>query len=192
MPMTVEEAINQVSVAYEPAREAAIAIIPDGLCLEIGVSTGRYTRVIAEMIKPRTYYGFDSFEGLPERWNDESPAGSFKCDPPNDLPANVELVIGMFQNTLKPFLERNQKPVAWVHFDADLYSSTKYVLTALKGHLAKDAIFMFDQITAGLSRRAHEGRAMQEFVDETQCQWEVIGRQKRDGAIFKINEIQGN
>ena len=184
---SIQSAINSVSVGYDDDKSDAISLIPEGLCCEFGVSKGRYTREIARLLSPVTYYGFDSFNGLPEDWEDRARKGAFKCDPPTDLGENVELVIGLFQETLKPFLEKHKEPVAFCHFDADLYSSTKYALNVLDGRFAKGAILMFDQITMTDFCVKHEGRAMQEFIEESGIKWEVIGRQKRDGAIFKVN-----
>jgi len=41
----------------------------EGLIIEFGVATGSTTNIIANVAKPRTVHGFDSFEGLPEDWS---------------------------------------------------------------------------------------------------------------------------
>lgn len=189
--MIIEEIIDKVPITYERALTEALASAPEGIFCEFGISTGHHTKNIARLIHPKIYYGFDSFEGLPEDW--KAPDGSyrdrkgaFKCEPPTDLGENVQLIIGMFQETLSKFLHQNNA-IAFAHLDADLYSSTIYVLNTLKGHLASGAILMFDQCTRDEFCLAHEGRALQEFADSSGYTLDCIGRQKRDGAIFRVN-----
>ena len=80
-------------------------------------------------------YGFDSFEGLPEKWRDGYDKGALSTN--GKLPivnTNVELIKGWFNETLLPFIQKhNGKKVSFIHMDADIYSSTKYVLNILKG-----------------------------------------------------------
>ena len=191
--MNIENTVQATPVEYDADLRKALAIAPEGLMCEFGTATGRYIRNMAEIASPRKFYGFDSWEGLPEPWGPVD-VGAFKVDPPTDLPPNVELVKGLFQDSLKPWLLENNQPIAFCHFDADLYSSTKYVLDTLIDWFAQNAILMFDQITdqtfGGFReryRREGEGRAMQEWHNENpQYKIECIGRHKRDGAIFKI------
>jgi hypothetical protein len=195
--MTVEEAIQAVPVNLDNYVEVGSAIkqasMQNGMFCEFGVQHGRYTREFAKLIAPKTYYGFDSFLGLPEEWRTAAghvrvPKGGLACDPPTDLPDNVQLIIGYFQETLIPFIQA-YGPLAFAHFDADLYSSTKFCLMALVGNYCNPAYLVFDEITRDDWCKEHEGKAFQEFVDETGCQWSVIGRHKRDGAIFRISGV---
>ena len=58
---------------------------------------------------------------------------------------NAILVHGLFQDTLDGFLQGHTEPVAFVHFDADLDSSTKYVLDRIADRLMDGTIFVFDE-----------------------------------------------
>jgi O-methyltransferase len=93
------------------------------------------------------FYGFDTFEGLPEDW------GTYrKGDMAAELPAindsRVEFIKGLFQNTIPNFLLncdlRNGKRKI-VHLDADLFSSTLFTLTSLASYLKKGDILLFDE-----------------------------------------------
>jgi O-methyltransferase len=124
--------------------------------LEFGVWRGETIRLWSEQDRDPAsrFWGFDSFEGLPEDW-----AGSFKTMPKGTfdtggaLPAiddaRVGFVKGWFQTSLPPFLEtfrpRNRLVV---HCDADLYTSTLYVLCKLDPILKPGSIVIFDEFSS--------------------------------------------
>ena len=189
--MTVDEILQILTVqdvGYDAHVDKAFNLIPDGLCCEFGVYAGRTLIPFANKLAPRKLYGFDSFEGLPEEWCKVAPKGAFKTDPAAiELPANAELVIGLFQDTLESFLAHHGQPVAFCHFDADLYSSTKYVLDTIRPWLAKGAIVIFDEIIGDVPCHEHEARAFAEWVTENGIDFQVIGMRHRKEAIFQIN-----
>jgi len=120
----------------------------EGLYLEFGIWRGASINFLANLRPNQKFYGFDSFEGLPEDWSPFYPKGHMK---ENDLPSvrkNVELIVGLFQDTLENFLEEYKEKVAFLHLDADLFSSTKYVLFTLadKERLQKGTIIEFDEV----------------------------------------------
>jgi hypothetical protein len=96
------------------------------------------------------FFGFDSFEGLPEDWR--LPTGVLRKGtyaaggqaPVNPDP-RVRFVKGLFQESLGGFLSsfkpRNRLVV---HLDADLYSSTLYVLLMLNGLLKPGSLLIMD------------------------------------------------
>jgi len=120
----------------------------DGLFLEFGVWKGDSLKFLAEVRPDIRFYGFDSFEGLPEWWSDFYPKGHMKLDAPPYIPGDVILVKGLFQDVLDLFLSKNDEPVSFLHLDADLYSSTKYVLFKLaeENRIKKGTIIEFDEI----------------------------------------------
>lgn len=122
--------------------------------LEFGVWKGASIKKMASIFTNPTarFIGFDSFRGLPEAWGN-MPAGQFSVEGeiPSTTDERISFVKGYFQNTLPGFLEdlrcgRSQPPPGpvLVHFDADLYSSTLFLLSMLWQHIA-DYYFIFDE-----------------------------------------------
>jgi len=135
--------------------------------LEFGVAGGDSLRWwLAQQRQPDSrFYGFDGFTGLPEAW-DDLPAGHFARE---GLPQGLDdprcrLVPGLFQQTLRPFLASVKLAHRRVvHLDADLYSSTLYVLLHLEPHLRRGDLVLFDEFTS----LEHELRAWQDALAAT-------------------------
>ena len=67
---------------------------------------------------------------MPEDWpGQQYPKGAYseKGKIP-DVPKNVVLYKGWFKDTLPKFLEKNKEKIDFIHFDCDLFSSTKLIL----------------------------------------------------------------
>lgn len=147
------------------ALAAAAASAPEpGLVLEFGVFTGRSIRVIAaEVAGP--VHGFDSFEGLPEDWIEGETKGAYDAGGRlPEVPANVELLAGWFEDSLPPFLAAHPGPLRFANIDCDLYSSTRFVLDALAPRLVPGSVLVFDEYFAYPGWREHEYKAFQETV----------------------------
>jgi len=144
-----------------------------GLYLEFGVGRGKSMRWIGAQAG-RTVYGFDSFEGIPEYWNG-NPVGAFAQKKLPKVPANVKFEIGLFDQTIPPFLEQHGDPVALLHVDCDLYSSTVTIFEAFGPRLQPGAIVLFDEYYNFPRWQQHEFRAFQEFVARTGVEYEYIG-----------------
>jgi len=149
--------------------EYALSQRKPGPIVEFGVYKATSTNFIAQQCPDITVYGFDSFEGLPEHW-----AGSrFSRNNYNRqgrLPKvanNVELVVGLFQDTLPGFLKKVPGPFAVVHVDCDIYSSANYVLTELAGRMADGCVLIFDEFFNYHGYQLHEFKAFQEFLART-------------------------
>ena len=140
---------------------AACSALTDGLILEFGVASGATINHLAATIalRGRRIYGFDSFCGLPEPWADY-PTGHFACDPPSVAP-NVELVVGLFEQTLPPFLAQHEGSAALIHIDCDLYTSTKTVLDLLTPRIISGTFIVLDEY---LIVKEHEQRAFQDWL----------------------------
>jgi hypothetical protein len=160
----------------------------DGLWMEFGVFTGRSLEQFSRKC-PSVLYGFDSFEGLHEKWDDNNPKGVFNLNgkiPPGYIvgenhsmhdsslplnwkpwPKNVKLVKGFFDKTLPVFLEKFEGDAALIHIDCDLYSSTKDIFKYLKNRIKTGTIIVFDEITDYTDFRLHEIKAFAEFLLET-------------------------
>ena len=77
---------------------------PNHLWLEFGVANGNTINYISKFTNDKVY-GFDSFEGLPEKWRDGFDKGAFNRN--GVLPqvnSNVELIKGWFNETLVNFI----------------------------------------------------------------------------------------
>ena len=148
----------------------------DGLTLEFGVYQGDTIRHIAAR-RPGKVYGFDSFRGLPQEWRFDVAADLFDLNGalPRDLPANVELVVGLFDDTLPRFLETHPGPASLVHVDCDVYASAKTVLTRLAPRIAAGTVIVFDEYFNYVGWQQHEHKAFMEFIAETGLRYEYIG-----------------
>lgn len=165
----------------------------DGLWLEFGVATGRTINYIATKA-PGVVYGFDSFDGLPEDWTPSLPKGAFEQERLPDVAENVHLCVGLFQDTLEEFLAMHGDDVAFVHLDADIYSSTKYVLFTLARHgrIRQGTIIQLDDVFYLEPGQAlwytDEFRALFEFVRRFGVEFEWLGYIGQRAAI-KITRI---
>lgn len=85
---------------------------------------------------------------------------------PRDLPPNVALHVGWFNETLGPFLDATPRsqPVAFCHLDADLYISTILVLDAVFSRCRhrRGSVFAFDELFGSVAQLEHEYRALKE------------------------------
>ena len=94
------------------------------------------------------FYGFDTFEGLPENWGLFSKGDMLAAIPQVD-DSRGHFIKGIFQDTLNGFLLeqghmfKEKKKV--IHMDADLFSSTLFTLSQLYPYLQKGDIIMFDE-----------------------------------------------
>lgn len=143
------------------------------LYLEFGVWKGESLRWWAEhLTNPEArFVGFDSFEGLPERWNQFVDAGDFALDTiPHFDDDRVSLEVGWFSDTLPKFKVPDHDQLI-VNIDSDIYSSAVEVLSTLESYLVPGTLIYFDEF----ADRDHELRAFKEFLVRTDKQVEVLG-----------------
>ena len=166
----VLEHMPKVPVFWHPhdtLRFALSEIKGSGLALEFGVASGTTLGIIAQAVASElTVIGFDIFTGLPETWRTGFPEGEFAQPQPPKIPG-ARVVIGLFEDTLPGFLEENDEPIAFIHLDADLYSSTKTVLDLTADRLAPGAVLLFDEFFNFPGWPEHEYRAWTEFIEKT-------------------------
>jgi hypothetical protein len=161
------------------------ALLKTGLVLEFGTATGRTLNQFAYWLPNKTIHGFDSWQGLPEKFND-LPAGHFAQELPKVLP-NCELVQGWFgtrppqdqsniaENMALAFATTTQESIALLHLDADLYSSTKTVLSAFAKHIVPGTVILFNEYWNHPTWKKHEYRAWQEHCKMHSIKYEYIG-----------------
>lgn len=142
--------------------------------LEFGVASGRSFKwwVNANQNHESRFFGFDTFTGLPENW-DVFKAGDMTQDGkmPDVADSRASFIKGLFQAVLPDFLKTadlNSRLV--VHLDADLYSSTLYVMANLYPFLKKGDILIFDEFGVP----SHEFKAFDDFVRAFYLDYEVI------------------
>jgi ABC-2 type transport system ATP-binding protein len=167
----------------------SLAAGQDGMALEFGVHTGGTLSVIADAREGKNVFGFDSFDGLPEDWRAGFPAGHFAVEEPPEV-RGAELVVGLFENTLEGFLREHPEPVAFVHVDADLYSSARTVLAHLGPRLSVGTVIVFDEYFGYPGWREHEYRAWEEFVAESGVRFDYEGfTEGNEQVIVRITGI---
>ena len=143
--------------------------------LEFGVYRGATMRGWLERSSSSMsrFYGFDSFEGLPESWGNSFAAGHFATNgelPEIDDP-RVTFVKGWFQETLRPFLATFQpRSRLVINNDSDLYSSTLFCLTQLDAIITPGTVLIFDEFSTPL----HEFRAFEDYCSAYQRQMRPI------------------
>lgn len=142
--------------------------------VELGVSKGlSFKWWLAHNSNPESrFYGFDTFEGLPEKWGTFD-KGSMAAGFPDVTDLRHEFVKGLFQDTLPGFL-RNGKISGpkrkVIHLDADLFSSTLFALTTLHPFIQKGDILIFDEFNVP----THEFQAFMDYVDSYYVKYEVL------------------
>jgi hypothetical protein len=187
------------AVALETAREVldlAIAEVKrEGHFLEFGVYKGGTIRYLAKRIGGHIIHGFDSFEGLPERWvggNCNARQGTFDLGGKLPrVPRNVRLYKGLFSDTLPGWVKENEGPVAFLHIDCDLYSSTACVLDLLQSRIVPGTVIVFDEYFNYYGWQNHEYKAFQEFVSRGGVKYEYLGFARLQVAV-KIIEVAGS
>jgi hypothetical protein len=143
--------------------------------LEFGVASGiAFKWWVEKNTNPESrFFGFDVFTGLPEdfgvmkksHYNAEG-----KTPDVNDNRATF--IKGLFQDSLPGFLKEYKSIRRKViHMDADLYSSTLFVLTSLYPFFNKDDIIIFDEFGVP----THEFKAFTEFVHSYKIKYEFLG-----------------
>jgi hypothetical protein len=150
---------------FELLDRAVAAVSLEGLWLEFGVFRGASIRHIAERSGHRIV-GFDSFQGLPHAWTPRIQAGTFTTERHlPEVPPTVNLVPGWFSETLPAFLAtEGSVPVAFLHVDCDLYTSTRTILTALGHRIREGTVVVFDEFCGLLPQ--DEELAWREFRRE--------------------------
>lgn len=169
------------SLAFDTPRElmryALDQVKIDGLYAEFGVNEGGTVSFIAKQKPNCTIHGFDSFEGLPEDWSGNAMAAGYfnrKGQMPK-VPKNVKLHPGWFNASAPKFAAENAGPLAFLHVDCDLYSSTVDIFSALGVRIVPGTVIMFDEYFNYPNWKAHEHKAFAEFQAATGKKFKFIG-----------------
>ena len=144
------------------------------LYMEFGLWQGDATRYWSKLLgHPKSkLHGFDSFEGLPESWNLFTPTGHFSLQGtvPQTDDGRVQFFKGWFEQTLRDYTLPPHE-ILVLNLDADLYSSTIFVLNRLRDQIVPGTYLYFDEICD----RLHELRAFDEFITKTGMEFRLLG-----------------
>jgi O-methyltransferase len=144
--------------------------------LEFGVYEGASIRewIALNRHESSRFFGFDCFYGLPETWNLRGGAvavGTFDTggQVPNVGDSRVTFTKGLFQQSLPGFLEHFEpRSRLVIHLDADLYSSTLYVLSRLHELMVPGTILFFDEFIT------EEYRALKDYAASHMRKYSVL------------------
>jgi hypothetical protein len=158
---------------------------------EFGVAHGKSMReMVGIYTAPETrFYGFDSFIGLPEKWlmHDVGAFSNLGRFPAID-DTRVQFVKGWFQNSVPAFMadfKKDPSRPTLVHFDADLYSSTLFLLAALW--------FKFDNYYFLMDDFIHdEVVAVRDFVSGFPVKLEFFAQTKGGGERPNPDQVFGH
>ena len=149
----------------------------EGIVAEFGVNEGGSINHMAKRLPNRALDGFDSFEGLPEDWaGNQMEAGYFNRG--GKLPKvakNVRLHPGWFSDSLPKFVAANPGPVAFLHVDCDLYSSTVTIFEHLADRIVPGTVILFDEYFNYPAWQVHEHKAFGEFKDRSGLKFDYVG-----------------
>ncbi|WFU54552.1 class I SAM-dependent methyltransferase [Bradyrhizobium pachyrhizi] len=176
---------------HDEFRFDALSKAGTGAALEFGVYSGYTIGAMAERFPERQFYGFDSFNGLPERWKGYLPVDFDREGKAPDVPENVELIVGLFDETIPVFAQR-ELPVAFIHVDCDIYSSTKSIFTGLKSQIRPGCIIVFDEYFNYVGFEKHERLAFDEFIRETNYGVDWISYSGQQAACLLTSGAEGH
>ena len=165
-----------------PNRNAVFAVVGEQVCdkqvlyLEFGVYKGTSIRYWSNMLKhpEAKLHGFDSFVGLPDDFDigvGPLTKGSYDVNgtAPEVQDPRVRFFKGWFNEVL-PTYQLPEHEVLVIMMDADLYSSTIYVLRHLRPFIKPGTFIYFDD----LNHRDHDPRAFVEFIKESGLRFRLV------------------
>ncbi|HEX6914754.1 MAG TPA: TylF/MycF/NovP-related O-methyltransferase [Chitinophagaceae bacterium] len=135
--------------------------------LEFGVAAAHSFKwwLKQNQLPQSAFYGFDTFEGLPEDWGRYFRKGDMSASLPDIADPRAGFYKGIFQDTLHPFISQHGETLKArrkvIHMDADLFSSTIFVLSQLHPYLQKGDVIFFDEFNVA----NHEYQAFRIFTD---------------------------
>jgi len=178
MNKTLSIAINEINNTYDHV-------------LEFGVFNGGSMRQLRNSL-PKSFkiFGFDSFEGLPEDWiGTNEKKGAMSCNGLIPDIKDVTFYKGWFSDTI-PQYKQIAKPIALLHVDCDLYSSTIDVLYGLKEFILPGTVIVFDEWYYNHhdieKHRQHEQKAFYEWVTEFNISYKEYPIIEDERKIIKL------
>lgn len=165
----------------------------NGVVIELGVASGKTLNMLAAHLPDNQHiFGFDSFEGLPEAWNDGGMVfhkGAFSTGGSlPSVPSHVHIVKGLFQDTLPAFKADvlKQQAVALLHVDCDLYASAKCAFDVLKDNIQDGTVIVFDELWNYPDYRNHEMKAFAELLRDKSVWFEPLTCRRRSSWYKEV------
>jgi O-methyltransferase len=122
--------------------------------LEFGVASGASFEWWLNHLKhpSAVFFGFDTFEGLPEDWGVFFKKGSMSHDVKRIPDSRHSFIKGIFQDTMVNFINNHRSTLESgkqkiIHLDADLFSATLFVLSQLYPYLNEGDVLIFDEFS---------------------------------------------
>src|SRR5579871_3197400 len=122
--------------------------------LEFGVASGASFKwwMAHSANSESRFYGFDTFEGLPENWGLFYKKGDMSHAVEEIEDSRHQFIKGLFQDTLGNFINENKNELQSqkrkvIHLDADLFTATLFALTQLAPYMKKGDILIFDEFS---------------------------------------------
>ena len=187
--------------------------LQDKLFLEFGVMQGHsmvdFRSAYMSNDINAEFYGFDSFEGLPEEKLDKNtpwPTGKFSCN--GEIHQNIQvmhdvnIVKGWFSDTLTDSLLENfgNKKIGIVHVDCDIYTATVEVLEYIIQNdlLCDGSIIVYDDWGAYLMNDSTkhdeysvaEAKAHKEIVEKYNLNLELIYKEVIDPTFYVMTAFR--
>ncbi len=167
---------------------AVSEVATEGDFAQFGVYRGGTARIIESlMTDDRRLHLFDSFEGLPEDWTKTQRKGAFRLSaeeiPVFDSPRFV-LHKGWFCDTVGAWSREATTPLAFIHMDADLYSSTTEALFNIDHLVRRNTIILFDEYVMGPTE--HEHRALLDWLAKFERECEYLWRSRTNHVCIRI------
>ncbi len=177
----------------------------NGYFIELGVSKGESLLYFAKEKPACTFYGFDSFEGLPEDWYGAcDPKGTYGNDSYEVLcehSENIKIIQGLFEETVPKFVEqmrnksslngenseKKQPYISFMHLDANIYSATKFALDNFMDFFDEGTVLVFDDFLAYPGYKNNEFKAFHETID-VRFNYKFIAFQHMRAAIIILGK----
>jgi hypothetical protein len=174
-PSIEGQEIDPASSIWEFSADRALANAVSSTWAEFGVLNGISARYyLSRLPKGGRMYMFDSFQGIPEPW-ENYPAGHFKADPPDFNDDRAILKEGWFKDTL-PL----DDVLGLVNIDSDLYSSAKEVLAGI--NVVAGSVIVFDEFFFTPGWKTGEYKALMEWDRE----WRFLARDGRYAVAIEV------
>ncbi len=177
------------TIFRNPPYEDMVRPSCDGLWMEFGVYRGKTLTQIAKWKnlfcgkRSQPVYGFDTFNGSPTDWRFGDTRGNFSRfnKTKHSVPSNVELVAGLFIDTLPDQLllfdreYRCHTPASFVHIDCDMYDGARDVLFLLGSRFVSGTILVFDKLFNYPGYERHAIKALFEFLSGSNLRLIPVG-----------------